>query len=211
MDRWRGLFTIESPPHPVTLAPVDNNRLAGAQTKTIYNNGWPEFSPVRSVFCALSEFRYIISSNLPCPRTCNSQVLIQIYITSRHAWHRPPVEFSRTAFYIMMKREWIFVARATCSPFFCKIWKWNFKVSKKSEKKSRCRQWWDLPICKFWTRYTSYSGLQKNEKIWQILRFWNLTLFTNINIRICHFCTAPNIRYFQSKFSTFVDHSIIYM
>jgi hypothetical protein len=32
------------------------------------------------------------------------------------------------------RQEWIFLARATCSSFFCKIWKLDFKVSKKSDK-----------------------------------------------------------------------------
>jgi hypothetical protein len=42
-----------------------------------------------------------------------------------------------TPLFVDHRGEWIFVARATCRSVFQKNRKWYFKVSKKSEKKSR--------------------------------------------------------------------------
>jgi hypothetical protein len=56
-------------------------------------------------------------------------------------------------------------------------------------------------------------GSTKNDKVWQILIFWNLTPFATIDVDvgICHVCIDRNIRYFELKFSMFVDNGIFYM
>jgi hypothetical protein len=39
------------------------------------------------------------------------------------------------------------------------------------------------------------------------LRFWNFALFTTIDVRFCHFCAAPNIRYLELKFCMYTTLS----
>jgi hypothetical protein len=36
-------------------------------------------------------------------------------------------------------------------------------------------------------------------------------MFTIVDLRIYHFCTAQTIRYFDLKICTIVDHNIIYL
>jgi hypothetical protein len=63
-------------------------------------------------------------------------------------------------------------------------------------------------MCKISTQDTSYSGLHKKEKIRQILRFWNLTLFTNIDIRIYLFLHRSEYKVFSVKKFMFVNHRL---
>jgi hypothetical protein len=51
------------------------------------------------------------------------------------------------------------------------------------------------------SRNKLYSRLHKKDKIRQILTFLKFTLFTTIYIRICYFCTALNISYFELNFA----------
>jgi hypothetical protein len=55
-------------------------------------------------------------------------------------------------------------------------------------------------------------GCTKNAKS---DRFWDfntyIALFTIIDVRFYHFCTAQSIRYFELKFYTLVKHNIVYI